>query len=156
MARKENGFYIYSMRYHSKLPMYYGAGPKLFEHAKQMRYAPTVAEKKLWDILNAEPYLKHKFRRQHPIARYIADFYSHSLKLVIEVDGGVHTQVEQKEYDEFRDEDMVGFEIIVLRLTNDEVLNECDVAIKKIESYIARCNLGSQGGCSAVVPPLGG
>lgn len=121
--------------------MHYGAGSKLFQYAEQMRYAPTEAEQKVWEILRAEPYLKYRFRRQHPIARYIADFYSHSLKLVIEIDGSIHDVAEQKEYDAFRDEDMLAMEIKVLRLTNAEVMNASQEAIRKIESCISKCKL---------------
>lgn len=121
--------------------MHYGASSKLFQYAEQMRYAPTEAEQKVWEILKAEPFLKYKFRRQHPIARYIADFYSHSLKLVIEIDGSIHEMLEQKEYDAFRDEDMLAMEISVLRLTNEEVLNESEEVVRKIESYISKCKI---------------
>ena len=120
--------------------MYYGATSKLFEYAKRMRYAPTIAEKEVWDILNAEPFLTYKFRRQHPIARYIADFYSHKLKLVIEIDGGIHNLSEQIEYDAFRDEDMMVLGILVLRLTNEEVLKQPELTVLKIESFILKCS----------------
>jgi very-short-patch-repair endonuclease len=116
--------------------MYYGASSKLFEYAKQMRYAPTNAEKYVWDILNAEPFLIHKFRRQHPVARYIADFYSHKLKLVIEIDGGIHNLPVQMEYDAFRDEDMLVLGVLVLRLTNEEVLEQPELTNLKIKNCI--------------------
>ena len=63
--------------------MYYGAKPKILEYAREMRKNPTEAESKLWRELQK---LKDKgiiFRRQHPIDIFIADFYSHSIKLVI-------------------------------------------------------------------------
>jgi very-short-patch-repair endonuclease len=119
--------------------MYYGASAKLFEYAKAMREAPTEAEKVVWDILYDEPFLQYKFRRQHPIARFIADFYSHQLKLVIEIDGGIHLLKEQKEYDDFRDEEMQAFGIAVIRLSNNEVLKDFERALAKIRIEIARC-----------------
>src|SRR5579871_6582734 len=103
-------------------PMHYGAKPELFEFAQRMRKAPTEAEKIAWQILNTEEFKPHRFRRQHPLARFIADFYSHALLLVIEVDGGYHLKKEQKEIDLFRDEDMQVFGITVLRCTNDEII----------------------------------
>lgn len=79
-----------------------------------MRYElATEEEKAIWKVLTSEPFLKYKFRRQHPINTFIADFYSHQLKLVIEIDGGYHLRKEQKEYDAFRDEDMHALGISV-------------------------------------------
>ena len=51
---------------------------------------PTEAEKKLWQHLRQPPFKQHHFRRQATIGPYFADFASHQLKLVIEVDGGQH------------------------------------------------------------------
>ena len=107
----------------SNLPMYYGASAKLFHFAREMRKNPTAAEQGLWLILYDPFFDQYKFRRQHPIAQFIADFYCHSLKLVIEVDGGYHLDIEQKEFDSFRDEDMNELGISVIRVTNEEVIS---------------------------------
>ena len=115
-----------------KLHMHYGASPKLFEFAKQMRYAPTEAELLTWGLLKLEVFKGFHFRRQHPIALYIADFYLHDLKLVIEIDGGYHLGKFQKEYDDFRDKDMEALNIFVLRLTNHEIIYGSDTAVIKI------------------------
>lgn len=69
---------------------------------KDLRSSQTQAEKILWEILRAQRFHGIKFRRQHPFGRYIADFYSDELSLVIELDGEVHEH--QKEYDQLRDE----------------------------------------------------
>ena len=106
--------------------MYYGASATLFEYAKEMRKRPTAAEDALWLILKDEQFVQYKFRRQHPIARFIADFYCHGLRLVIEVDGGYHILQEQKAFDSFRDEDMAALGISVLRFTNDDILQNAD------------------------------
>jgi len=116
--------------------MYYGAAPKLFEYAKQMRHAPTEAELLTWGLLTREIFKRHHFRRQHPIATYIADFYLHSVKFVIEIDGGYHQHKFQKEYDDFRDKDMEALNISVLRLTNQEIMYKPDTAIIKIAETI--------------------
>jgi cyclase len=129
------------MAYNQSVPMYYGAKRRLFQFAKEMRLAPTKAEQKMWQILNAEPFLKYKFRRQHPISKFIADFYSHQLKLVIEIDGSIHEVQEQKEYDIFRDDEMDAYEIVVLRITNTEVLEKTASAIQKIKIQINKCEL---------------
>jgi len=123
-----------------EMPMYYGAKPKLFEFAKRMRSAPTEAERVMWQILTGDEFKQHKFRRQHPISRFIADFYSHILILVIEVDGGYHFEATQKEFDDFRDEDMKHLGIPVIRFGNDEVLQRPEKVVSKLRGYIAGKN----------------
>ncbi len=79
--------------------MFYGAGPEIFAKAKILRQKMTTAEKLLWQRLK-ENQLGYRFKPQHPIDIFIADFYCHALKLVIEVDGQIHDH--QKDYDEGR------------------------------------------------------
>jgi very-short-patch-repair endonuclease len=66
--------------------MFLGADNFLFERASKLRKQQTLAEEILWNYLRTKPF-GHKFRRQHPFSIYILDFYCHSLKLAIEVDG---------------------------------------------------------------------
>jgi very-short-patch-repair endonuclease len=132
--------------------MYYGASAILFKLAKQLRLAPTEAEMKLWEVLSAEPFKKYSFRRQHPIATYIADFYSHSLKLVIEADGGIHQKQEHKQYDQFRDTDMVSFGITVLRFTNQQIIEDIEDVKQTIQVQISRIQPAVKG---VAVLPLG-
>jgi cyclase len=113
--------------------MFYGASSYLFEYAKRLRKAPTEAEALLWNVLNKKQ-LGIKFRRQHPIYNYIADFYCHELKLVIEVDGKYHN--EQKEYDRYRSNDLTEFGIKVVRFTNDQVLNDIENVLNIIKQEI--------------------
>jgi len=79
-----------------------GANSKLFEFAKANRKKQTPAEKILWDTLQNRKLDGYKFRRQHPISRFIADFYCHESKLIVEVDGGYHSGQEQAEIDKGR------------------------------------------------------
>ena len=81
-----------------KQDMFYEATPLIFERAKELRHDPTRTEVILWSYLRKKPY-GYKFRRQHPIGPFIADFYCHSLKLVIEVDGNIHDQKEIQQAD---------------------------------------------------------
>jgi very-short-patch-repair endonuclease len=67
--------------------MYFGAKPELLSYARTMRKSPTAAEKALWTELRKLKSEGIIFRRQHPIDIFIADFYCHSLKIIIEVDG---------------------------------------------------------------------
>jgi len=70
--------------------MFYGASPLIFERAKELRKRMTETENILWNALRRKNRKGYKFRRQHPMSTYIADFYCHQLKLVIEIDGGYH------------------------------------------------------------------
>jgi very-short-patch-repair endonuclease len=76
--------------------------PDLIHHARRMRQAPTDAEESLWRRLR-QSQLGARFRRQHPLAGFILDFYCPSARLAIELDGGGHTEARQQHYDERRD-----------------------------------------------------
>jgi adenine-specific DNA-methyltransferase len=117
--------------------LFKGALPSLFEKAKQMRLVDTTeAEEKLWQILRNRQIENCKFRRQHPLYKFIADFYCHEKKLVVEVDGGYHNEKEQKEYDELRTEIINKYGIQVLRFTNEEVLNDIKNVKEKIKTAL--------------------
>jgi very-short-patch-repair endonuclease len=109
---------------------YYGARPHLFDKAKELRLNMTKAEEVLWEKLRKKQIDGNIFRRQHPIDRFIADFYCHNAKLVIEVDGEIHEN--QKEYDIGRTEELNDLGLQVIRFTNEEVLNNIELVIKKI------------------------
>ena len=115
--------------------MYYGAAPKLFQLAKQLRNRTTTAEEILWSKININEW-HLKFRRQHPVSVYVADFYCHKIKLVIELDGGHHENREVKIYDEARESDLKQWGITVLRFKNEEVIHNIAEVITKIRSTI--------------------
>jgi very-short-patch-repair endonuclease len=114
-------------------PMYFGATPDVFNKAKELRKYETEAEKILWKRLNRNQILGLQFRRQHPIDRFIADFYCAKIKLVIEVDGSIHELPENLDYDIGRNEIMNDFGITVVRFSNEQIINEIDKTIKEIE-----------------------
>ena len=96
--------------------------------ARELRKNPTPAEKKLWfEFLSNLPY---KFTKQKPIAEFIVDFYCPSLKLIIEIDGGIHTQ--QQDYDQARTDQLQDFGYSVLRFTNNEVINDLTKVLNQI------------------------
>ncbi len=80
--------------------MWKGASPKIFSNAKKLRDNATEAEEKMWLAVKKNQIEGFKFRRQHPLSIYIADFYCHALKLVIEINGGYHLTEEQQLLDE--------------------------------------------------------
>jgi very-short-patch-repair endonuclease len=104
--------------------MFYGASPDIIEKAAQLRKNMTNAENILWEFLRKHKVIGLRFRRQHPISLFIADFYCHAIKLVIEVDGGYHKNREQKAYDIGRTAELNEFGIDVIRFTNQEIENE--------------------------------
>ncbi len=120
----------------SEPEMFYGAEPILFEFAKKLRDNPTDAEAFLWIFLQSNQLKGYRFKRQHPVKYFIADFYCHKAKLVIEVDGGYHTIPEQYEYDSNRDIELTQLGIKVLRFTNEEVLFEIDKVLEVIKKEL--------------------
>lgn len=84
---------------------YYTANKDIFNilkyNARNNRKNPTMAEDMLWECLRGKQ-LGYKFRRQHPVNDFIADFICVEKNLVIEVDGGYHTTKEQREADNLR------------------------------------------------------
>ena len=113
-------------------PMYFGTNPKIMERAAGLRKESTEAEKILWEKLRRKQVSGLKFRRQHALKYFIADFYCHKAKLVIEVDGGIHNQQQQKERDIARQNIISSWGIKVIRFTNDEVMNEIENVLEKI------------------------
>lgn len=81
-------------------PRIRGTSQAIQEQARQLRREMTPAERVLWDRLRNRRFLGLKFRRQHPLGRFIADFYCAEHRLVIELDGDVH--LARREYDQAR------------------------------------------------------
>jgi len=115
--------------------MHYGATMEIFQIAERLRRDMTAPEKIIWDRV-CKNQLGVRIRRQHPVWKFIADFYCHEVKLVIEIDGGIHLRSENKEYDISRAIILKEFQIEILRFTNDEVINEPDIVIEKIKRTI--------------------
>lgn len=120
--------------------MFLDATHKVFENARTLRANETNAEKLLWHYLRTRP-LGYRFRRQHPISFYIADFYCHVLKLIIEVDGGIHNDVEVKRNDKLRQEELESAGIVFLRFTNEEVEQKLEDVQRKIELFLSRSGI---------------
>ncbi|SHI98222.1 Protein of unknown function [Malonomonas rubra DSM 5091] len=87
--------------------------------ARELRKQQTDAETLLWQLLRGRRLGGFKFRRQHPLAGYILDFYCREAALAIELDGGGHNENEQHAYDEERTHILEGAGIEVLNATED-------------------------------------
>ncbi len=112
----------------------------LHPYAKGMRKEQTEAEGVLWQLLRNRK-LKDKFRRQHPIDQFIADFICVEKKLIVEVDGSIHNESEQKEYDEGRTYMLEDIGYRLIRFSNNEVLNNSskvlDAIVKELSSSLS-------------------
>jgi len=108
------------------------------ETARHMRKHPTQAEDALWQRLRKRQVKGFRFRRQHAIGPYIADFYCFEASLVIEVDGGIHDEPSQAEYDEERQQYLESLDLRVLRFTNAQVINNADAVVEVIGNWLAK------------------
>jgi len=99
-----------------------------YNKARTLRKNLTDAERILWKHLRLRQFEGHKFRRQQPIGKYIVDFVCFEKKVIIEVDGGQHS--EQVGYDSERDEQLGRQGFRVLRFWNNQVTQEID-AVKE-------------------------
>ena len=109
----------------------------LRQYALQHRSQPTEAESMLWEALRTKRFQNYKFRRQHIIDRFIADFVCLNKALVIEVDGLIHQLPENKVNDEERTKVLERLGFKVLRVTNDDVMFRIDDVLDQISSAIA-------------------
>ena len=118
-----------------KKQMFYGANPLIFQRAKELRNRLINAEQVLWMQLRTKP-KGYKFRRQHPAANYILDFYCHALKIAIEVDGAIHNKEKIQEADRKRQKNLETDGIYVIRFSNKDVMTNIDYVNEQINIAI--------------------
>lgn len=115
---------------------------QIISYARENRQNPTPAEERFWEHSRGKQLLGLKINRQYVISyklnsdytRYfIADFYCHKLRLVIDLDGRIHDY--QKRYDDNRDEILNALGLNVIRFANQIVLTEWPLVVKTIGSY---------------------
>lgn len=116
--------------------MHFGAEAFSFNAAENLRKYQTKAETALWQELMNKKLNGIKFRRQHPVSRFVVDFYCHSAKLVVELDGGIHKNPEVKENDDNRQHELEGLGLKVIRFSNDEVLLDMETTLNKIVEVV--------------------
>ena len=117
--------------------MWKGAPKESFDKARDLRRNATVAERLLWERLRNKQLDNYKFRRQHPVSLYIADFYCHQLKLVIELDGEYHLSDQQQQKDSEKTAALISNGLHVLRFTNYEVESHIDRVVQLIRDFIS-------------------
>ena len=116
--------------------LHLGAKASTFQNAHDLRHSGTEAEKKLWQFLRNRQLKGRKFRRQHALDKYVLDFYCHECRLAIELDGGIHDLAMNRQYDAARTNTLNDSGIKVIRFRNEEVMNEVEKVLKKIEELL--------------------
>lgn len=137
--------------------MFYGASHLIFQRAEELRNRMTPAEEILWKHIHINEW-KLKFRRQHPVAKYVTDFYCHGIKLVIELDGGIHEVDEVKKLDEARENHLKELGLTVLRFKNQEIFSNISSVLEKITETIKHLQHtpSGDGGNNLYVIKIGG
>jgi very-short-patch-repair endonuclease len=100
--------------------------------ARELRRVSTLGERRLWECLRDRRLQGLKFRRQQPLHGYILDFYCAEYRLVVELDGTIHQDPEQREYDAYRNERLRERGLTVLRFTNREVEQSLEAVLGRI------------------------
>jgi len=118
----------------------------LVETARELRRKQTPAEEIMWELLRGRRFLGLKFRRQHQIGDYIADFYCHECRIAIELDSGIHQQKKRK--DRKRDAWLHSKGYTVLRFKNEQVLNVPESVLVRIAAEITPSPIGIGRGSS--------
>jgi very-short-patch-repair endonuclease len=102
------------------------------DRARGLRKAMTTAEQVLWEALRGQGLDGLKFRRQVPMSCFVVDFYCQHLKLVVELDGGIHDEPRQRAHDENRDIYLESLGCTILRFPNESVLQDLAAVLQKI------------------------
>jgi very-short-patch-repair endonuclease len=102
------------------------------ERARELRREMTPAEKALWDRLRGRGLDGLKFKRQHPLGPFIADFYCAECRLVVEIDGDIHDL--QMEHDAARTERFELYGYRVIRFRNEQVLDDLESVLASIKA----------------------
>ncbi|MBE2235569.1 MAG: endonuclease domain-containing protein [Anaerolinea sp.] len=110
--------------------------PPILERARELRQPQTPAEQRLWNALRDRRLGGFKFRRQHPIDRFIVDFFCHECSLVIEADGDSHAT--QVEYDQARTEWLNDRGYTVVRFTNQDIYQRLEGVAMTILEHCQR------------------
>ncbi len=108
----------------------------IIKYAGELRRRCTLSERILWKHLKNKQMLGYDFHRQKPIGNFIYDFYSYTLRLVVELDGYTHLDKDVIENDERKTEyaKAIGFKL--LRFKDEEVIENLDKVLQEIRSFI--------------------
>ena len=108
----------------------------LLEQVRVLRKNQTEAEEIFWQIVRNRKFLGLKFRRQHQIRQFVVDFFCPTENLIIEIDGKIHMNPEQRERDHSRDHYLKELKYKVLRFSNDDIYNNIEEVLDEIKNVI--------------------
>ena len=106
--------------------------PTLKQRRRELRRNQTDAERALWAKVRNKQFLGIKFFRQYSIGPFIVDFYCPKVNLAVELDGGQHSQSDNREYDAARSEYLKTQGIDVMRFWDNEVLLDIESVLSKL------------------------
>ena len=109
---------------------------KFKARARALRASQTSAEAKLWQALRNRRLARWKFRRQHPIDRYVVDFVTLDGKLIVEVDGVTHSEPSEVRRDKARSDALEACGFLVVRVSNPDVYENLEGVLEMIESSL--------------------
>jgi len=104
--------------------------PELRQRAKELRKRMTSAERTLWSRLRGHQLGGLKIRRQHPLGRFIVDFYCTDARLVLEVDGGIHDRLVERDAARTEYLEQRGFGVI--RIRNEDIEQNLEKVLAEI------------------------
>jgi len=110
------------------------------DHARALRQSSGRAEERVWAALRGGKIDGHKFRRQHPVGPYFVDFACDRLRLIIEIDGGVHRLDEVAARDLERQQTLEALGWTVIRVTNDQAYEAPERLIEAVKTQARRLN----------------
>jgi very-short-patch-repair endonuclease len=116
-------------------PRIRGTTPEIEAAARQLRQQLTPAEARLWEAISNRQLNGLRFRCQHPVGRFIVDFYCPAHKLAIEIDGDIH--LDRVEYDTARTDRLEDYGYRVIRFKNEEVLTNLDRVLNAIVQFVS-------------------
>jgi len=106
--------------------------------ARELRQRQTESEALMWECLRGKRLAGAKFRRQRPLGRYIADFCCDSARLVVEIDGGIHSVEDQKEYDAIRYDVLKAWKYTLIRIRAEEVTSDLFSVLARIAAALTK------------------
>jgi len=106
--------------------------------ARKLRSAQTSAEFRLWQALRNRKMADWKFRRQHPIDRFVVDFVTLDGKLVIEIDGVTHSTPAALRRDEERTRILASLGFLIVRVTNTDVYDNIGGVLEMLDRTLRR------------------
>jgi very-short-patch-repair endonuclease len=106
-------------------------------NVRSLRRDMTPCEQTLWEAVRGRAIDNVKFRRQHPFAGFVLDFYAPELRLVVEMDGDVHDDAGRQQYDAWRESKLAEHGLTVVRFRNEEIAVNLPDVLERLRGAMA-------------------